>query len=322
MNKDFWLDRPVLVTGGEGFLGSHLCVALHKAGAIVTVIARDQVGFGVMTFVTRVAHGDVCDVKFVDRVLAENEIDTVFHLAAQVLVTVANGSPLSTWDSNVRGTYTLLEACRRSMDFGGRIIVASTDKVYGEAEGGGYKETDRLEAVYPYDVSKLCTDVIARSYYETYGMHVCVTRNGNYYGPGDKNWSRLIPGTIRSIIRGQRPFIRSNGRTLREYFYVEDAVEANIVLAERALDFPGQAFNFSSGEGYSTLRMVDTISKMMGSKLEPIVHGAADLEISNQFLDCSKARELLGWRPKYNVLSGLPPTIAYYEELLERESNY
>lgn len=319
MNKDFWLNRNVLVTGGAGFLGNHLVGELVKLGAVVTVIARDDVRLGLGWAINRVAHGDVTDRIFVERVLEENEIDTVFHLAAQVIVPIANYYPYSTFESNVHGTYSVLEACR-SGRHANRIIVASTDKVYGEMKDRPYLETDRLDAVQPYDVSKVCTDVIAQSYYRHFGLNVGITRAGNYYGPGDHNWSRIIPGTIRDIMRGKRPTIRSSGRAIREYFYVKDAVEANIMLAERVDEYPGEAFNFSSGISCSTIDLVNKILDMMGSKLEPIVLFGAEGEINAQMLDCRKARDLLGWVPKTSLDDGLIETIRYYKEELKVES--
>jgi len=321
MNDAFWKDRPVLITGGAGFLGNHLAGKLVKAGASVTIIARDDVRLGLRWCVDRVAYGNVCDQAFVERVLGENEIDTVFHLAAQVIVPIANRNPVSTFESNIKGTWSVLEACRRSPKVE-RIVVASTDKVYGEVQDNqSYREDDRLDAVHPYDVSKLCADVLAQSYARTYDMNIAITRSGNYYGPGDHNWSRIVPGTIRSIIRGQRPVIRSSGNQTREYFYIMDAVDANMVLAESMYGFRGAAFNFSSGEGYSTREVVQIILDGMGSDFKPNIHGNDNGEIDKQLLDCSKAKSLLGWEPRFSFRKGLVPTIEYYKEVLD-ESCY
>jgi CDP-glucose 4,6-dehydratase len=273
--------------------------------------------------VKREARGDIRDYEFVDRVIGQNEIDTVFHLAAQVIVPIANVNPLSTYEDNVHGTYSVLEACRNNRRWVSGIIVASTDKVYGEVKNDTpYRESDPLDAIAPYDVSKVCTDVIARSYARHFDMPIVVTRSGNYYGPGDFNWSRLIPGTIRSIIRGIRPVIRSSGGGVREYFYIDDAVGANITLAEQLDENRGRAFNFSSGEAATTSQVVRMILSLMDSKLEPIILAVDHGEINNQVIDCSKAESYLGWKPTTKLEDGLKSTIEYYKRMLEDERDY
>jgi CDP-glucose 4,6-dehydratase len=323
MNREFWTDRNVLITGGTGFLGRRLSYFLSMGGANVTVIQRDDDFPGPEDSVKRVAHGDIRDFAFMDRVIGQNEIEIVFHLAAQVIVPIANDNPLSTYEDNVHGTYSVLEACRYNRRYVNRIIVASTDKVYGEMKGGKpYQEGDPLGADAPYDVSKICTDFIARSYAHHFEIPVGITRSGNYYGPGDYNWSRLVPGTIRSIIRGHRPVIRSSGGGLREYFYIDDAVGANVTLAEQLLEHSGEAYNFSSGEAASADYIVNVLLQFMSSDLEPIILGHDHGEIRDQMLDCSKAKKELGWRPTTNLLDGLAKAVEYYKRVLTDDFDY
>lgn len=310
-----WRDRPVLVTGATGLLGGHLVEALQARGAMVVTLVRDQIVYRGAPGDAEVC-GDVTDQALVERVLAEYDIQTVFHLAAQTQVQVANNSPVGTFDSNIRGTWSVLEACRRvGVE---QIVVASSDKAYGQSPMP-YDESTPLDPAYPYDVSKACADLIARAYAHTYNMPVCVTRCGNLYGPGDLNWQRLIPGTIRSLLYGEMPIIRSNGSLSRDYFYVEDAAQAYLHLAERMDDDPsihGWAFNFSAGLPVTVLGMVGQIAKAMGLNVAVDIRDTAKGEIQSQHLDCSWAKERLDWEPQWTRHDALAKTAAWYRTYL------
>ena len=321
----FWLDRPVFVTGGTGLVGSWLVRRLLDAGADVVCLVRDWVPqselvrAGLLERV-RVVRGDVRDDVLLERVLGEYEIATVIHLAAQTIVPVANRNPGSTFDTNIRGTWNLLEACRRSPAIR-EIVLASSDKAYGDQEKLPYDESTPLQGQHPYDVSKSCADLIGQSYAKTYGLPVCITRCGNFYGGGDLNWNRIVPGTIRSILRGQRPVIRSDGSFIRDYFYVEDGAAAYMLLAERMATMPdlrGQAFNFSTEARTTVLELVTKIIGQMDSDLTPEIRNEATNEIRNQYLDAGKARRLLGWKPLYTVDEGLAATIAWYQQYFKQ----
>jgi CDP-glucose 4,6-dehydratase len=322
------LDRPVLVTGCTGLLGSWLTGELVDRGASVVGLIRDWVPDTELsrsgTFERiRIARGEVQDQQAIERVLGEYEIDTVFHLAAQTIVGVANRNPISTFDSNIRGTWSVLEACRRSPAVR-QIIVASSDKAYGAHEHLPYSEDAPLRGRHPYDVSKSCADLLAQSYAATYGLPVCITRCGNLYGGGDLNWNRLVPGTIKAAIRGQRPVIRSDGSYIRDYFYVEDAALAYLLLAQRMSSRPelmGEAFNFSNELQVTVLELTHLILKLAGrDNLSPDIRSEARHEIQHQYLDADKARVLLGWRPHFGLEAGLAKTIEWYSAFLERLS--
>lgn len=321
VNTEFWRDRPVFVTGASGLLGSWLVRRLLGAGADVVCLVRDWVPQselvrGGLLDSVKVVRGDVRDQETVERALGEYEIDTVIHLAAQTIVGIANRNPVSTFESNVAGTWTLLEACRRSPAINS-IVVASSDKAYGEHKLLPYNEDAPLVGRHPYDVSKSCADLIAQAYAATYDLPVAVTRCGNLYGGGDLNWNRIVPGTIRSVLRGQRPVIRSDGKFVRDYFYVEDGAAANMSLAERLGSDPslkGQAFNFSNETQVTVLELVERILKLMDSDLEPDVRNEAMNEIRQQYLSAEKARSVLGWRPLFTLDEGLRATIAWYRD--------
>ena len=323
LNKEFWQDRPVLVTGATGLLGGWLVRRLLEAGADVVCLVRDWVPQS--EFVRRrlnasvkVVNGDVRHQPLMERALGEYEIDTVIHLAAQTIVGIANRNPVSTFKTNIEGTWALLEACRRSPTVK-QIVVASSDKAYGEHTNLPYDEAAPLMGRHPYDVSKSCADLIAQSYAATYALPVAITRCGNFYGGGDLNWNRLVPGTIRSVLRGERPVIRSDGKFVRDYFYAEDGAAANILLAEQMAtnkDLMGHAFNFSNESQVTVLELVDRLLKLMDSKLEPDVRNEATNEIREQYLDASKARDVLGWKPNFTLDEGLRRTIDWYREFL------
>jgi CDP-glucose 4,6-dehydratase len=323
LNQRFWQDRPTLVTGGTGLLGGWLVRRLLDAGADVVCLVRDwapQSEFVRARLIDRVkvVNGDVRSQSLLERVLGEYEIDTVIHLAAQTIVGIANRNPVSTFKTNIGGTWALLEACRRSPTVK-QIVVASSDKAYGEHKQLPYNEDAPLTGRHPYDVSKSCADLIAQSYAATYDLPVAVTRCGNFYGGGDLNWNRIVPGTIRSVLRGQRPVIRSDGKFVRDYFYVEDGAAANLVLVEqlsRDNRLWGQAFNFSNESQVTVLEVVDRILKIMGSDFEPDVRNEAVNEIREQYLSAAKAREVLGWKPLFTLDDGLRHTIDWYREFL------
>ena len=317
----FWSNRSVFVTGATGLLGSWLAEELSAGGANVTCLVRDWVPdsrlvrTGVFDRVNLV-RGELEDGALLTRVLNEYEIDTVFHLGAQTIVGTAARSALSTFESNIRGTWNLLEACKTCARTVQRILVASSDKAYGAHDRLPYTEDMPLQGRFPYDVSKSCADLLAMSYFHSYGLPVAITRCGNLFGGGDLNFNRLIPGTIRSMLRGEAPVIRSNGQYIRDYFYVRDAVGAYLQLAERLpLEFAGEAFNFGNETPVSVLELVRQILCLMGQEsLEPVILNQASHEILCQYLDCGKARRLLGWSPQFGMAEGLQETIGWYAE--------
>ena len=317
----FWTDRPTLVTGATGLVGGWLVRRLVEAGASVVCLVRDGVPrcelvrSGLIERVG-VVRGDVRDQPVIERALGEYEIDTVFHLAAQTIVGIANRNPVSTFEANIRGTWVVLEACRRS-PLVKQIVVASSDKAYGDQATLPYDESTPLQGRHPYDVSKSCADLIARAYAESYASPVAVTRCGNFYGGGDLNWNRIVPGTIRSVLRGRRPVIRSDGTFVRDYFYVEDGAHAYMTLAEALAARPGlrgEAFNFSNEIQTTVLDLVRKILHVMGGGLEPEVRDEASNEIVHQYLSAAKARRELGWSPLFDLDAGLERTVAWYKE--------
>jgi CDP-glucose 4,6-dehydratase len=319
----FWRDRRVFVTGATGLLGSWLAQDLVAAGAHVVALVRDHVpgsNFARLGLDRKVdvVRGALEDRDLLERVIGEYEVETVLHLGAQTIVGIANRNPVSTFEANIRGTWHVLEACRRS-PLVRQIVVASSDKAYGDQPTLPYSETAPLEGRHPYDVSKSCADLIARTYFETYRSPVCVTRCGNFYGGGDLNWNRIVPGTIRSVLRGERPVIRSDGKFVRDYFYVKDGSRAVMHLVERmAADraLLGEAFNFSNEIQVTVLELVRRILDVMGSKLEPDIRDEATHEIVHQYLSAEKARERLGWRPSWDLERGLGETIDWYRAYL------
>ena len=322
----FWLDRPVFVTGATGLVGGWVVRRLLADGADVTCLVRDWVPSselvrGGLLERVKTVRGDVRDLALLERVLGEYEIDTVIHLAAQTIVTIANRNPVSTFESNVQGTWTLLEACRRSPKVK-QVVLASSDKAYGDHETLPYDEDTALNGRHPYDVSKSCSDLIAQTYAKTYDLPLVITRCGNFYGGGDLNWNRIVPGTIRSVLRGQRPVIRSDGEFVRDYFYVEDGAAAYALLAEQVAERPaiaGQAFNFSNESQVTVNALVGKILELMGSDLQPEVQNEASNEIRLQYLDATKAREVLNWRPLFTLEDGLRRTIEWYKDFLRTE---
>jgi CDP-glucose 4,6-dehydratase len=326
VNGSFWLDRPTFVTGGTGLVGSWLVQRLTAAGASVVCLVRDWVpqselvrssGIDKVT----VVRGDIGDRELLERVLGEYEIDTVIHLAAQTIVTIANRNPISTFESNIAGTWNLLEACRRSPRIK-QVVIASSDKAYGDQDHLPYDENTALQGQHPYDVSKSAADLIAKTYAVSYSLPVTITRCGNFFGGGDLNWNRIVPGTIRSVVRNQRPVIRSDGQYVRDYFYVEDGAAAYMLLAEALAQNPalrGEAFNFSYGRPMTVIEITRQILAQMGSDLEPLVCNETSNEIREQFLDAAKARRILGWEPLFSLEAGLKKTIQWYRDFLGSE---
>lgn len=324
MNAEFWQDRPVFVTGATGLVGSWLVRRLVEAQADVVCLVRDWVPqsefvqAGLASHV-KVVRGDISDQALLERILGEYEISTVMHLAAQTIVGIANRNPVSTFEANIQGTWALLEACRRSPSVG-QIVLASSDKAYGDQPTLPYTEDTPLQGRHPYDVSKSCADLIGQMYAHTYGLPVVITRCGNFYGGGDLNWNRIIPGTIRSIVRGQRPIIRSDGSFIRDYFYVEDGAAGYMLLAEALAanpDLRGEAFNFSNEIQVTVLELVERILALMDADLTPDIRGEASNEIKHQYLSAAKARQVLGWAPLFTLDAGLQRTIAWYRAFLE-----
>ncbi len=316
---EFWRDRPVLVTGATGLVGGWLVRRLLGLDAAVVCLVRDwiphsELNQSGMLEKVNVVRGDVRDQALLERTLGEHEIDTVIHLAAQTIVPIANRNPVSTLETNVAGTWALLEAARRSPAVK-QIVIASSDKAYGEQAILPYDESTPLQGRHPYDVSKSAADLIAQSYALTYGVPVTITRCGNFYGGGDLNWSRIVPGTIRSVLRGQRPIIRSDGGFVRDYFYVEDGAAAYTFTSERLAenrDVAGEAFNFSNEQPMSVLDIVGVILRIMDSSLAPDVRNEASHEIRNQYLSAQKARAVLGWKPLFEMDEGMRRTVDWY----------
>jgi CDP-glucose 4,6-dehydratase len=319
MMNSFWQDRSTLVTGATGLLGSWLINRLQGLGANVVCLIRDWVPQSDIVRSrlieqVKIVRGDVRDQALLERALGEYEINTLFHLAAQTIVGIANRNPISTFETNIQGTWSLLEACRRSSTVK-QIVVASSDKAYGDQGKLPYDENTPLQGQHPYDVSKSCADLIAHTYAVTYDLPVAITRCGNFYGGGDLNWNRIVPGTIRSILRDQRPIIRSDGNYVRDYFYIEDGVAAYTLLVEQLSANPelrGQAFNFANEAQFTVLELVERILSLMGSKLEPEVRNEATNEIRHQYLSAAKAREVLSWQPLFSLDEGLKRTIEWY----------
>lgn len=324
MDLSFWKDRRVFVTGASGLLGSALVEELLARGADTVALVRDwapssRLLSGPWAARTNIVRGELEDLPLLVRALNEYEIDSVFHLGAQTIVGASSRSPISTFEANIRGAWNMLEAartCGRRID---RVVVASSDKAYGSHDRLPYTEDFPLQGRFPYDVSKSCADLIALSYFHTYRLPISITRCGNLFGPGDLNFNRLIPGTIRSALRGERPVIRSDGKSVRDYVFVRDAVAAYLLLAERlpGEGFAGEAFNFGVESPMSVLEMVDRILTVMDRRdLEPAIMNEASHEIPRQFLDCSKARAKLGWSAGFPLDDALRATVAWYRTTL------
>ena len=318
-----WEKSRVLVTGADGFIGSWIAKELVAKGADVYTIVRDikrQSNIDVLGIRKdiNIINGDLANFDVCSRVTKEYEIDICFHLAAQAIVKTANVSPLSTFDSNIKGTWNLLEAARLSK-FIKRIVVASSDKAYGVQKNLPYTEESPLLGFYPYDASKACADILARCYAKTYGLPLAVTRNANTYGGGDLNFNRIIPDTIRSVLDDEQPIIRSDGTPERDYMYIKDAVSAYLTLAENLhrKEVQGEAFNFGTGKPISVLELYNKIIKFMGKKMKPKVLGEAKNEIDRQYLSIDKVKKFFKWHPKYDIDHGLKETIDWYKKFFK-----
>jgi CDP-glucose 4,6-dehydratase len=319
-----WSKHRVFVTGASGIVGSWLVKRLANEGAYVVALIHD---WDPQTELIRsgdinrihVVNGALEDYTAIERAINEHEVDTVFHLAAQPIVSTALRNPLPTFETNIRGSYHLLEACRVHRGLVKQVVVASSDKAYGDAETLPYTEDMPLHGRHPYDVSKSCTDLIALTYAHTYGLPVAVARCGNIYGGGDLNWSRIVPGTIRSVLQNERPILRSNGLFTRDYIFVDDVVNAYLATAEALTreEIAGQAFNFSPESRVSVIEITKAILRQMQREdLEPIILDQAKSEIKDQYLDSSKARRMLGWAPRFSLEQGLAETIRWYRAFL------
>lgn len=320
-----WQSRRVLVTGATGIVGSWLVKELLARDAYVVALIRDSdpqselLRSGDIRRIS-VINGALEELWTLERAISLHDIDTVFHLGAQTLVGVAHRLPFSTFESNIRGSYNLLEACRLHARLVRRVVIASSDKAYGESPGLPYHEDMPLAGRHPYEVSKSCTDLLAQCYYQTYGLPVGIARCGNIYGGGDLNWSRLVPGTIRSLLTGARPVIRSDGTFLRDYIYVRDVVDGYLRLADslEAAGVQGEAFNFSLESPSSVLEIVSRLQRLMDcTDVVPDIRNEAVGEIRDQYLAAGKARERLDWAPRYSLEDGLRETVAWYRALLD-----
>jgi CDP-glucose 4,6-dehydratase len=322
----FWNYRTAFVTGATGFVGAHVARFLVERGSRVVCLQRDVVRANALELLNinsrvTIINGALEDFLLMQRILNEYEIEAVFHLAAQAIVGAANRSPLSTFEANIRGTYNLLEACRLTPTVK-RIVVASSDKAYGTHEKLPYEEDYPLLGLFPYDASKACTDIIARSFAHTYDLPVTVTRFANIYGPADLNLSRIIPGTIISVLKDERPIIRSDGTPKRDFIYVDDVARSYLLLAERIEETKGEAFNFGSGDAVQMLELVNSIIRLAGKegKLEPniLLKTKIENEIDVQYLSAEKAKSKLNWQAEVSLDEGLKLTIDWYRENLSR----
>jgi CDP-glucose 4,6-dehydratase len=318
--NDFWEGKNVLITGATGFVGSWLTRKLHDNGSNEIALTRDWIepNIGFLQKIRSIVKGDILDYNFLLRLFNEYEIDTCFHLAAQAIVGVANKNPISTFESNIRGSWNVLEAARNCQTIK-RIVVASSDKAYGKHDKLPYTEDFDLKGLNPYDASKVCEDILARTYYNTYKLPVTVTRFANIYGGGDLNFSRIIPDTMRSLILNRSPVLRSDGSPVRDYIYISDVIDAYLVLAENMEKAIGNAFNFGTKKPVSVLELVNMIIKISGKNLKPSIEGKGtpNGEIDRQFLDSSKAKRILGWEAKIPLEEGLKETYAWYEKNIE-----
>lgn len=322
-----WTERPTLVTGATGIVGSWLCEALVERGARVVALVLDddpQSRFYSEAIDRRcsVVRGNLSNFADCMRAINAHGVDVVFHLGAQTIVGAALRDPLECFESNIRGTYNVLEAARRLPGLAQRIVIASSDKAYGDSDVLPYTEDMPLRGSHPYDVSKSCTDLLSHTYANTYDLRVSIARCGNIYGGGDLNWSRIVPGTIRSLYRGERPILRSDGTMVRDYMYVRDVISAYILLAERCTEdgVRGEAFNFSTGNKHTVLDIVNAIATTMQTAAEPVIENSARMEILNQTLDSTKARKRLSWSSQWDLDGGLRETVAWYRAFLARNA--
>jgi CDP-glucose 4,6-dehydratase len=326
-DKNFWQDRNVYVTGGSGFLGGWVISELNALGANVVALTRDVSRMSKTSLIpnsqpSHTVFGCLEDYETQVRAINEYEVDTVMHLGAQPIVGVANRNPRSTFEANIRGTWNVLEACREVSTVK-RIVIASSDKAYGEQPTLPYDEAMPLQGQHPYDVSKSCTDLISQTYHNTYGTPVCITRCGNFFGGGDLNFNRIVPGTIRSLAKGEAPLIRSDGSFIRDYVYVRDIASFYLHLAEKMEDdkIHGHAFNYSTESQLSVLDITNKIIQLMGVDIVPKILNEAKGEIPHQYLSAKKAREMLNFSTQYTIDSALAETIEWYKQFFAARSN-
>lgn len=335
-----WRNSKVFISGATGLLGSHLTKLLVNQGAEVVALVRDSVPRSIffskdsdwdLSSKVTIVRGEVENFNLIERIFNEYEIDTVFHLAAQTLVGTANRSPLATFRANIEGTWNILEAARIHTKKARRVVIASSDKAYGNLRGEAYNENSPLQGEHPYDVSKSCADLLSRSYYVSYNLPVAVTRCGNFFGPGDLNFSRIIPGTIRDVLEGRSPVIRSDGSYIRDYIFAEDGAHAYLTLAEAMVEsdkpdksqgkcvaYAGEAFNFSYGLRLSVKDVVNLVLNVMNCpNVQPTILNNASNEIPVQCLDSTKAKTQLNWKPRYGFDEGLKITVEWYRKLLQ-----
>lgn len=315
--ENFWTDREVLVTGANGFIGSWLTERLVDYGANVVVLIKDNIPYSKFNLSkledrVTVVNGCLEDYSLLESVM--KEVDTCFHLGAKTQVETAETEPVPTFESNIRGTWNILEAVRRA-DV--KLVLASSDKAYGPDCKLPQSEDDPLKGRYPYDVSKTCTDLIAQSYFNTYGLCLAITRCGNTYGGGDTNFNRLVPGTVMAVLSGKNPVLRSDGTHLRDFIYVKDVVDAYMSLAENLESVKGNVFNVGTGNPTSVIQVVEKVLNLCDKDLEPVIENRAKHEIKEQYLDCSKIRSMLGWENRYNLDEGLRETIEWYKEFVK-----
>ncbi|MCU0312001.1 MAG: GDP-mannose 4,6-dehydratase [Acidimicrobiales bacterium] len=316
-----WSGRRVLVTGATGMVGSWLCRRLLDEGADVGALVLDadpqsELYRSGTVDRLRVMNGDLADADAVDRAVVGFEADTVVHLGAQTIVGAARRSPAATFATNVAGTWNLLESCRLHRDLVERVVVASSDKAYGTSPDLPYREGMPLDGIAPYEASKSCADLVSRSYALTYDLPVAIARCGNIFGGGDLNWSRIVPGTLRSLSRDEQPVLRSDGTFVRDYLHVDDVVDAYLTLAEAVTDpaLRGEAFNFSDEAPRTVLEIYEATCAAFGAHVEPLVLDEAVGEIRDQYLDATKAREVLGWAPRTGLEDGLARTVGWYRD--------
>ena len=327
MTTNSWKGRKVFVTGATGMVGSWLVKDLLALGAYVVALVRDadpQSELYRSGDIRRVSvvNGMLEDFWTLERAINEHEVNAVFHLGAQTIVGTAHRFPLPTFEANIRGTYNLLEACRLHKDMVQRVVIASSDKAYGEQPNLPYIEDMPLNGRHPYEVSKSCADLLAQAYCHTYGLPVAIARCANVYGGGDLNWNRIVPSTVHSLLLGERPIIRSDGTYVRDYICVKDVARAYMRLSECLDNYRvhGEAFNFSTESPTSVLELVAVIQRLMGCEhIEPDIQNCAEGEIRAQHLSAAKARAILGWQPAYSLQAGLRETIEWYRQFLSEE---
>ena len=319
MNEKFWKNKRVLITGYQGFLGSWLTNTLLESGAKVigVDIVKNRKGsvLAAKSKNLKRIKADVANLKSLTKIISIDKPQMIFHLAAEAIVSRANKDPIRTFKSNIEGTWNLLEIARKNKSIQA-IVMASSDKAYGAHEVLPYKEDAALKGNHPYDVSKSCADLLAYTYFHTYGVPVCVTRCGNIYGPGDLNFSRIVPDTIRCVLKNKKLIIRSDGKFTRDYVYVDDIVNGYIMLAEQLQKkkLYGEAFNFSDENPITVLKLVNKMYKIAGKKPNYKIQNKAKYEIKHQYLDSKKAKRVLGWKPKVQLRQGIEATLKWYDD--------